>query len=298
MTPSIVQIRSFVAIAKLGSFTRAARAVNLSQPALTVQIRHLESILNVKILDRNTRSVRLTRTGEELFPVFSRLLDELDSVVSGAKDIASKRHGVVRLACLPSFAATVLPAAIAGFQARHPGIQFILKDGVGRKIVTLVKSEVVDFAIAGGDVSDPDLQTSVLTYDRIHAIYLSPHPLDKEKKLAADSLSRYPLILMDEDSTVRQVIDRAFFKAGQTIKPAIEATYMSTAVGMARAKLGIALLPSTAIESRTSGRMRSRPIEGKDFGRSIFVIRRKGRSLPPASESFLSTLMKSMKAAE
>ena len=298
MGPSIVQIRSFVAIAKFGSFTRAARAVNLSQPALTVQIRQLESILNVKILDRNTRSVRLTRAGEDLIPTFSRVLDELDSVVSGARDLASNRHGVVRMACLPSFAATVLPAAIVAFQSQHPGIQFVLKDGVGRKIVNLVKSEIVDFAIAGGDVSDPELQTSVLAYDRIHAIYLSPHPLDKEKKLAAHSVARYPLILMDEDSTVRQVIDRAFFKAGQTIKPAIEATYMSTAVGMARAKLGIALLPSTAIESRTSGRLRSRPIDGKDFGRSIFVIRRKSRSLPPASESFLSTLMKSMKGAE
>src|ERR1700730_12748465 len=135
MTPSLAQIRSFVAIAKLGSFTRAARAVNLSQPALTVQIRQLESALNVKILDRNTRSVRLTRVGEELLSVFDRLLNEFDTVVTGAKDLATKRLGVVRLACLPSFAATVLPKAIVAFRVRHPGIQFLLKDGVGRKIV-------------------------------------------------------------------------------------------------------------------------------------------------------------------
>jgi DNA-binding transcriptional LysR family regulator len=76
-----------------------------------------------------------------------------------------------------------------------------------------------------------------------------------------------------------------------TVKPAIEATYMSTAVGMARARLGVALLPSMAIEAHGLGRLRSRPIEGKYFRRSIFVVRKKGRSLPPASESFLSTLM-------
>ncbi len=291
MNPNLAQIRSFVAIAKLGSFTRAARVVNLSQPALTVQIRQLESVLNVKILDRNTRSVRLTRVGEELVSVFDRLLDELDSVVIGAKDLAAKRLGVVRLACLPSFAATMLPKAIVAFRARHRGVQFVLKDGVGRKIVSLVKSEVVDFGIAGGDVSDPDLHTKVLTRDRMHAIYLAPHALEKEKKITAEALARQPLILMDEDSTVRQVVDRAFEKSGQSVKPALEATYMSTAIGMVRAKLGVALLPSTAIEARASGRMRSRPIEGRDFRRSIFIIRKVGRSLPPASESFLSALV-------
>jgi len=290
MNPSLPQIRSFVAIAKLGSFTRAARAVNLSQPALTVQIRQLESVLDVKVLDRNTRSVRLTRVGEELVPVFERLLHELDAVVAGAKELASKSHGIVRLACLPSFAATLLPAAIVAFRAKHPGVQFVLKDGVGRRIINWVKTGDADFALAGGEVNDPELHTAVLMRDRLHAIYLSPHPLDKEKTIAAESLMRHPLILMDEESTVRQVVDRAFAERGLAIKPAIEATYMATAVGMVRAKLGVALLPSTAIEARPVGRLRSRPIEGRSFWRSIFIVRRAGRTLPPASESFLAML--------
>ncbi len=290
MTPNLAQIRSFIAIAKSGSFTRAALTLNLSQPALTVQIRQLEAVLNVKILDRNTRSVRLTRVGEELVPVFERLLHELDSVVSGAKELASKSHGIVRLACLPSFAAALLPATIVAFRARHPGVQFVLKDGVGRRIVNWVKSDIVDFGIAGGEVNYPELHTSVLTRDRLHAIYLAPHPLDKEKAITAESLMRHPLILMDEDSTVRQVVDRAFHERGLTVKPAIEATYMSTAIGMVRARLGVALLPSTAIEASPAGRLRSRPIEGKNFWRSIFIVRKVGRTLPPASEAFLAML--------
>lgn len=291
MGPNFAQIRSFLAIAKHGSFTRAARALNLSQPALTVQIRQLEDVLNVRVLDRNTRTVQVTRIGKELVPVFERILNELDSVVGGVKKLASKSHGIVRLACLPSFAETILPAAIVKFRGRHPSIQFVLKDGVGRKIVQLVKTDAVDFGIAAGQINDPELETSVLTQDRIHAIYLAPHPLERERKITAENLTNYPLIMMDEDSTVRQVVDRALLNLRLTIKPAIEATYMSTAVGMARARLGVALLPSTAIEAHGLGRLKSRPIEGKYFRRSIFVVRKKGRSLPPASESFLSTLM-------
>jgi DNA-binding transcriptional LysR family regulator len=169
-------------------------------------------------------------------------------------------------------------------------VQFVLKDGVGGKIVALVKADAVDFGITGGDVSDSELATSILMRDRMHAIYLAPHPLDRERKITAQSLARHPLIMMDEESTVRQVVDRAFTDAGRSIKPIIEATYMSTAVGMVRAKLGVALLPSTAIEAKASGRLRSRPIEGKNFVRPIFVVRKKGQSLPPASESFLAML--------
>lgn len=291
MSPNFAQIRSFLTIAKHGSFTRAARALNLSQPALTVQIRQLEDVLNIRVLDRNTRTVQVTRIGKELVPVFERILNELDSIVGGVKKLASKSHGIVHLACLPSFAETILPAAIVKFRGRHPSIQFVLKDGVGRKIVQLVKTDAVDFGIAAGQINDPELETSVLTQDRIHVIYLAPHPLERERKITAESLINYPLIMMDEDSTVRQVVDRALLNLRLTVKPAIEATYMSTAVGMARARLGVALLPSTAIEAHGLGRLRSRPIEGKYFRRSIFVVRKKSRSLPPASESFLSTLM-------
>ncbi|MBI3708670.1 MAG: LysR family transcriptional regulator [Proteobacteria bacterium] len=288
MDPSIRQLRSFVAIAKAGSFTRAAQMLHVSQPALTVQIRQLEAALKVRLFDRNTRSVHVTRVGSEMVLVFERLLAELDTAVSGANELASIRHGIVRLACLPSLAATILPKAIAAFRVRHPHVEFVLKDGVGGRVIALVKAEAVDFGITAGAVDDPELNASVLMRDRMHAVYLSPHPLDRDARITLDALSRHPLILMDEESTVRQIVEQAFREAGRSKTAAIEATYMSTALGMVRAKLGVALLPSTAIEARASGKIRSRPIAGSNFIRPILVVRKTGRSLPPASSSFVS----------
>ena len=105
MDLSLRQIRAFVSVAHLKSFTRAANLLHLSQPALTVQIRRLEDALAVRLLDRNTRTVELTRVGRELAPVFQRLLRELDTVVIDTRDLAAKRYGVVRIAALPSVAA-------------------------------------------------------------------------------------------------------------------------------------------------------------------------------------------------
>ena len=82
MDLSLRQLRAFVSVAHLKSFTRAASVLHLSQPALTVQIRRLEEALAVRLLDRNTRAVELTRVGRDLVPVFQRLLRELDTVVN------------------------------------------------------------------------------------------------------------------------------------------------------------------------------------------------------------------------
>src|SRR3954465_11417961 len=91
MDLSLRQIRAFVSVAHLKSFTRAAALLHLSQPALTVQIRRLEEALGVKLLDRNSRTVELTRVGRELAPVLQRLLRELDSVVIDTRGQAARR---------------------------------------------------------------------------------------------------------------------------------------------------------------------------------------------------------------
>src|SRR4051794_24847997 len=118
MNATLRQIRSFVVLAERGSFTQAAAMLHISQPALTVQIRELEQHLQVQLFDRNTRSVRLTRVGRELLPKLERLQEELDSVLADTRDVASGRRGIVRIACMTSFAASGLPAAIAAFRAR------------------------------------------------------------------------------------------------------------------------------------------------------------------------------------
>src|SRR5947209_15752633 len=117
MDVSLRQMRAFLAVARTLSFTRAATEANLSQPALTVQIRTLEEQLGVKLFDRSSRSVELTRLGRELVPTFQRLLREFDETVTGVRDIARHGRGSVRLAALPSIAAGILPDVIVRFRS-------------------------------------------------------------------------------------------------------------------------------------------------------------------------------------
>jgi DNA-binding transcriptional LysR family regulator len=296
MNVNLRQVRAFVSIARFGSFTRAAKLLNLTQPALTVQIRQLEQSLDVRLFDRNTRSVNLTRVGRELVPAFHRLLQEFDAIVVDTKDLAAKRHGIVRLACLPSFASTLLPGLIAGFRARHPRVSFVLKDAVGKRIVSMVREEVVEFGIGAVDAEEADLETLYLMHDRMHVVFPARHPLAKVRKVTLDSLKAYPLVLMDPESSVRAIVDAAFARSGRLAVPACEATYMSSAIGMVRAGLGVTILPSTAMELRADRMLRSKPIDDPGCTRRIVIVRRAGRSLSPAAESFVDELLAAMRS--
>ena len=116
MDPELRQIRAFAMVAQLGSFTRAADRLHISQPALTVQIRNLEEVLGLRLFGRHAPTVSLSRVGPELRPALDRILRALDAVVAEAPDVAAPRHGFARLAALPSFASGILPEIIAEFR--------------------------------------------------------------------------------------------------------------------------------------------------------------------------------------
>ena len=116
MDVSLRQVRSFLTVARVKSFTGAASILNVTQPALTMQIRRLEEALGVTLFDRDTRSVEPTRVARDLIQAFERTLQDFDAALLSARDIATQERGIVRLAVLPSVAAGVLPDAILGFR--------------------------------------------------------------------------------------------------------------------------------------------------------------------------------------
>ena len=291
MDISMRQVRAFVSVAHLKSFTRAAALLHVSQPALTVQIRKLEESLGIRLLDRNSRTVDITRVGRELLPVFQRVLRELDSVIMDTKALATQQHGVVRIAALPSFAAGLLPAIISRFRRSNPRMSFVVRDVIASRVNAAVRSEEVDIGITGGELSDPDLDVLHLTHDQMHVVFPSQHPLQRKRRITLEDLAELPLVLMDSDTSVRAIVDRAFVAAGRLPIPACEAIYMMTAVGMVKAGLGVAVLPASAKEVRAEPSLKSRKIDDAAFARPIAVIKKRNRTLPPAAQLFVEQIL-------
>ena len=290
MDVSLKQVRSFLTVARTKSFTGAALLLNVTQPALTMQIKRLEEALGIVLLDRDKRSVELTRVGRDLLPAFERTLQDFDAALESARDLANEKRGIVRLAALPSVAAGALPDAIRSFRERRPNVSFDLKDAIAGQVLKLVQTEQVDFGVMGGPVNAIDVETVFEAKDRLHVVFPRGHKIGRAKKVTPSLLAGFPLILLHRDTSVRAIVDSGFHAAGLAPLATCEAIYMMTAVAMVRAGLGVTILPGSAREVLAEPSLQSKPINDPAFTRPVSLIKRKGRTLPPLSLSFLEHL--------
>lgn len=285
------QIRSFLAVARCGSFTQAAQLLHLSQPALTIHIKQLEIALGLKLFDRSTHHVRLTRAGTSFVPVISKIVGEFEHAIASARKLPAKAQETVRFACFPSFAATLIPRAIGEFRETHPHVSFVIRDVAARNVVAMTRSEEVDCGICDYDPSATDLDSAPLLEDEMHVVYPRHHALGKLNRTTLKSVIEYPLVLLNADSNARSLVDAAVSAAGYFVMPAGEAAYMSTALALVEAGLGVTILPQLAINLRAHPDLRSRRIDDTPFIRPISVITKKNYFVPPAARAFTEVLI-------
>jgi DNA-binding transcriptional LysR family regulator len=295
MDLNLREIRAFVTVAQAGNFTRAAAQLHLSQPALTVQIRRLEEIVGARLFDRNSRSVALTQTGRELLPILRRSLDDMERVLRDARALGEGMGGTVRLACLPTFAASVLPDLIRAFREQVPRAVFQIRDAVASTVVDLVRSEEVDIGLTGGDVIDASLEILHSGADRLVVVCPKTHPLARKRRIAVEDLARWPLVLTASGTSVRSVVNAALSATGCALDVACEPTYMMTAVAMVRGGLGVTILPATAREVLAEPDLVSRPIDDPAFVRSTALVKKRGRTLPRITEAFIELVLSRLK---
>jgi len=287
MDINLRQLRAFVSIGRLGSFTKAAQALHTTQPALSTQIRDLEIALGVKLFDRSTRSVTLTGAGEDLLPVVDTVLGDLGSVVARARDVVRLNTGRVTVAALPSLAATVIPDLIAAMQVRHPGISVVVRDALAERILGLIRADEVDLALTSEPLPDSHLEFRPLLTDRMVAVMPRGHHLATARNVRLVDLLAYPMVLMDRDSSVRRIVDDACASIHRLAEPRYEAAFMSTAIGLVRAGLGATLLPSSAAELRAAQDLVIRDLDVPRIKRNLGILKQRRRAYSPAAEAFV-----------
>ena len=283
MDAALRHFEAFLAVARLGNFTRAAAALHVSQPALTVQVKHLEHTLGVRLFDRSSRAVSLTDAGRALVAPAERLLSDLEALLDHASGVAAHRRGLVTIAALPSVAAGILPQAIRTLSERHDGITVRVRDVVGARILELVKSGDADFGIGTLTRPDPDVTADVLFKDRMCVFTPTGHALARRRHVRLRDLATYPLILTDRESSVRQLVERALETERLAVRVVQEATYMSTAIAMVRAGLGVAILPESAAAATPDTGVCLVPISRPALARPVAILARHGKTISPAA---------------
>ncbi|MFI8481229.1 LysR family transcriptional regulator [Pseudomonas sp. NPDC078700] len=274
------QLRAFTLIAQTLSFTRTSELLHLSPPALSYSIRKLEESLGLKLLARNTRSVELTPAGEHFLPQAQQLLRLMGDAVSDAQDLLNLDSGTLRLAALPTAAASFLPRAIASFSRDHPGVQVSLLDGRA--------GEVRDWVLTGEvDVGVTSLPEDMLGLEFKHLVNDDLVLLVRDD---GESWKTKPYIALTTDTSIRPLADMTLHHLGVSAHPSWQVSHMSTAAAMVREGLGFSLLPaSCALFLHLGEGLLVLPVE-QPGQRALGLLQRKPVRQSPAMQMFLHYL--------
>jgi DNA-binding transcriptional LysR family regulator len=290
MIEDMRHLRAFLAVARVGNFTRAAAELHVSQSALTVQIRQLEESLGVTLFDRGKRRAALTAAGRDVILPLEKILIDTEAVVSRTRELTSLRRGMVTMAVLPSIAAEIVPRAIQKFARSHPGVEVRIRDVVAERVIEAVKKEEVDFGIGSRLRSDTELKSSTLQVGRLSAFIPRSHPLARRDSITLHELLACPLIVTGRDSGVREILQDALKRARLSVTFAFDVNYLSTALGMVKAGLGIAILPDVVAKMDSSGEICCVAIHKPVLTRKVEVIQMKDRSLSPSAVQMVEIL--------
>ncbi len=215
-----VQLRAFHHVALTGSFSRAAEALHVTQPAISDQIRKLEEEYDILLFNRTKRQVSLTRAGRELLDITRRLFDAEDRALELLSENRALRGGNLRI--VADSAVHVLPV-LAAFQAKYPGVHVQIRAGNSQQVIGSLQSYDADLGVVGEVPQAGDFEHILLNATPITAFVAASHPVAAVASLSWQDLAALPLVLREPGSKTRTMLEAAAARAGVGLTAAIEA---------------------------------------------------------------------------
>ena len=294
---SLRELDVFLTLAETLNYRRAAERLHLSQPAVSGVINRLELALGAALFDRSTRAVYLTAAGQVFVERVRLLQQQADAAVQAVRDISELRAGRVRVAALPSLAATAVPAAFARFAALYPQIRLEMLDSLSGPAFELVRTGQADFALTAANPAYPDLAYQPLGEDPFVLLLPAEHPLAlQDRPLRWDETWALPHVSMPLPTSVRQYADKAFLQNGLSFAPQYEVEHLATINAMVAAGLGVAALPELAALVARGPRVVKRPLLAPVMMRQLGLVTLRGRSPSPAAAALIEMLREATQA--
>jgi DNA-binding transcriptional LysR family regulator len=200
------RLKVFHTVARLLSFTKAAEALHMTQPAVTFQVRQLEEHFDTRLFDRTHNRVTLTDVGVEVYQVAERIFEHYDEMERRVREMTGEMGGSLNIGASMTVAENMLPALLGQFKKKHADLNVRLKVGNSEAIVSMVEHNVVDLAIVEGSISNKNLLVEHCRDDELVVIMPPDHPLAKHATLTIDQLMPYQFICREEGSGTREAM--------------------------------------------------------------------------------------------
>lgn len=285
MAVTLRQIEAFLAVAEQGTFTKAAERMCMAQPALSQHVRELERELGIRLFDRTTRRVELTEGGREFHGAALKIVQDLDTAIQNANDLADRRRGRIVVAAPPLLAAVTLPSIVTALRKKHPGLAVSILDTRNDLVVEAVRFGKADCGIGTFSALGDALERVPLARDSLMLFCGKVNRLALSKEIKWQDLATEPLITLTRESGIRLLVEVGYESAEIPLKPAYEVSQIATVLALVEAGLGVAVLPTYARAIAPNGVV-TRPLIEPTIARDIVMIRPLGRSVSPALAAF------------
>ena len=283
----IAALKAFVAVAESGSFSRAAKTVFLTQPAISKRIAALEAELGTSLFDRIGRKVQLTEAGKALLGRAHTILIEVEDARRSITNLSGVIGGTLAMAASHHIGLHRLPNALKAYNQRYPDVQLDLK---------FMDSEGACAAIEHGDLelgvvtlpeqASAELRTIKIWDDPLEIVVGKDHPLAKEKTIKPITLLNYPAILPGPGTITRELILSALASVRDGIDIGMATNYMEVLKMLAAIGLGWSALPHTLIDEN----LHILKIEGVKIERQLGIVLHRERSLSNAARAMMDII--------
>lgn len=288
------QLKTFMEVAKLGSFSRAAEKVLRSQPAVSAQIRQLEQEYGHKLFDRNTKSVRLTPAGEVVLDYARQLLELRTTSMQAASDWNGVPTGTLSIGANEGTFLYVLPRVFTEYHRKFPKVRISVYRSFTHKVSEKVEEGAIDLGVVTMPVKSPSLAATPVFRDRILLVVGPRSPLFHRPSVTLQELAEQPLI-MPKTGSIRKIIEKNLRPFRERLNITMELTSVVMIKQFVMDGFGVSLVcASFAREDIRMGHARLLKIEGLDLWRELALVYRKDRSLPLVASAFLDVAKKKL----
>jgi DNA-binding transcriptional LysR family regulator len=287
------QIEGFLEVARRGNVSRAAEAMFVTQPTLTARLHALERELGEPLFARTRRGMRLTDAGRAFLPYAERAIRAVRDGRQALADARSASAGRLVLGAAPAVSTYVLPALLQRFAAAFPRVEVAVRTGHSEDVLQMLLREEVQLAMVRA-LRHPDIESVPLYEDKLVLVVPPGHPFAKRSSVGIADVASERLIFFDRTSSYYELTQSFFLSLGVTPREVMELDNIESTKKMVERKLGIALLPLSAVAAELAGKtlVRVGVSDAPSVIQKIVLVRRRDQGRPSGTVAAFLNLVR------
>ncbi|WP_433946264.1 selenium metabolism-associated LysR family transcriptional regulator [Paenibacillus sp. SN-8-1] len=288
------QLHIFYTVAEKGSFSAAAQALHMTQPAVTMQIQSLEDYFGTKLLVRSTKRIELSEAGRALMPYAERGIDLMRETESAMARFTHMLEGRLQLGASLTIGEYVLPRLLGPFGQQYPHINIVLKVMNTAEILEQILHHQLSFGLVEAAVQHPDMVMEPVMQDELKLIVPAGHPLTEQDGIHLQEVLKYPFVLREKGSGTRQVMEEELTRLEvdlDLVKTVMDLGSTGAVKSAVEAGFGITMLSPSSVKHEVAlGLLKVIDIKDASFKRNFYSIHLKSTLLPISAVTFLDFL--------